>query len=445
MNFRLRDYVLHPLAIKQLHDLLRTAERWSAERRRGWVQERLERVLCHAVSRVPYYRRTLTPFRQQFPQMIDRLDLSELPFITKQTVREHFAELAAEPLPRLGTAVVHTSGTTGTPTEFLVDADSQRAQFASLWRVLNWVGYRFGDRFVEIKRNPTRGPLARRAWQLNCLILPVYNFQKDNVPLYLERIRRFDPVLIKTYPCAIDLLCRWMRELDLVGYRPRAVLSCAETLLDHQRATIDEVLGCPLFDFYNHNERAGLISTCERGTYHVHEEYSHLELVDEKGGRADSDAAGEVVATTLHNFAMPLIRYRTGDLCTAGPEEPCACGRSYRRVERIHGRITDVVVTPDGRHLSGLEHAFMRSPGVRLSQIVQDEVDEIRVNLVKAASYTPGDLGRIESGLRSFLGDAMRIQFEFVETIEPCRNGKVQFVVSKPGRLAAHQEPAGRA
>ena len=80
-----------------------------------------------------------------------------------------------------------------------------------------------------------------------------------------------------------------------------------------------------------------------------------------------------------------------------------------------------------------------------LLQIVQDEVDEIQVNVVKAATYTPGDLGRIESGLRSFLGDGTRIRFRFVETIEPGRNGKVQFVVSRPGRLAAHQEPAGRA
>lgn len=444
MNFRLRDYVLQPFAIKQFHTLLVGLERWPPERRRGWVQERLERVLTHAARYVPYYRRTIAPLQHRFASMIDRLDLSELPCLTRDIVRERGAELRSEARPRGGTATVRTSGTTGTPAEFLVDAESNRAQFACLWRVLNWTGYRFGDRFVDIRRNPMPGPATRYDWRQNCLVLPVYEFRKENVPRYLERIRRFDPALIKAYPSALDLLCRWMRELDLVGYRPRAVLTCAETLLDHQRAAIDAVLGCPRFDFYNHNERAGLISTCEHGTYHVHEAYSHLEPVDADGAAAGPAAGGEIVTTTLHNLVMPLIRYRTGDRCTAGPNESCPCGRTYRRVGRILGRITDVIVTPDGRHLGGLEHAFMESPGVRLSQIVQEDVDELQVNIVRGVTFSPTDVARIDAGLRRVVGDTMRIRFNFVESIAPASNGKLQFVVSKPGQAASSRQPGSR-
>jgi len=443
MNFRLRDFVLYPLAIKRFHDLLTEAQFWPAERRRGWVQEHLERTLTEAVDRVPYYRRTLSPYRSRFREMIDRLDLSELPFITKETVREHSPELTAQPLPRSGVGTVRTSGTTGTPAAFLVDRQSNVAQFASLWRVLNWAGYRFGDRFVDIRRNPTKAGLVKYDYRLNALVLPVYHFKKEYVPLYVERLRRFDPVLIKAYPSAIDLFCRWLRELGVRDYRPRAVLTCAETLLDHQRAVLDEVFGCPRFDFYNHNERAGLISTCERGTYHIHEEYSFLELVGEDGPPAVTGAA-EVVTTSLHNSVMPMIRYRTGDLATAGEHGACLCGRTYRKVGRIHGRITDVVVTPDGRHLSGLEHAFMRSQGIRRSQIVQETVDEIQVKIVKAETYTADDADRIEQGLRSFVGDEMRVRFDFVDEIPPGPNGKVQFVVSRPGQETVRRMPPRR-
>jgi phenylacetate-CoA ligase len=96
-----------------------------------------------------------------------------------------------------------------------------------------------------------------------------------------------------------------------------------------------------------------------------------------------------------------------------------------------------VIETPDGRHLGGLEHAFMRARGVHRSQIVQETVDEIVVNIVKAPSYSQADSHQIEHGLRSFVGDAMRIRFNYVDAIQPGENGKVQFVVSKPGRAAA--------
>jgi phenylacetate-CoA ligase len=435
MNFRLRDFVLYPLAIKRFHDLLLQSQFWSHERLQGWVQERLDRSLRLAVRTVPYYRRTLGPHASRFTEYVDRLDLSELPSITKDTVRLHGAELRADS-STIRASVVRTSGTTGTPAEFLVDGASNIAQFASLWRVLNWAGYSFGDRFVDIRRNPSQGPLIRRDRRLNALVIPVFHFRRENVPLYLEQLRRFDPVLIKSYPSAIDLFCRWLRELGL-EYRPRALLTCAETLLDHQRAVIQEVLRCPMFDFYNHNERAGLISTCDHGRYHIHEEYSWVELVGDDGRPAPSGAAGEVVTTTLHNDVMPLIRYRTGDLATRGDQASCECGRPHRTVARINGRITDVIVTPDGRHLGGLEHAFMRAGGVHRSQIVQETVDEIVVNIVKAPSYTPADGEQIERGLRSFVGGEMRIRLNYVDAIQPGENGKVQFVVSKPGRAAA--------
>ena len=434
MNFRLRDFILYPLAIKRFHDLLLQSQFWSRERLHGWVQERLERSLRLAVQTVPYYRRTLGPHASRFTDYVDRLDLSELPSITKDTVRLHGAELRADS-SAVRASVVRTSGTTGTPAEFLVDEPSQILQFASLWRVLNWAGYSFGDRFVDIRRNPSQGAVIKRDRRMNSLVIPVFHFRRENVPLYLEHLQRFNPVLIKSYPSAIDLFCRWLRELGL-EYRPRAVLTCAETLFDHQRAVIRDVLQCSLYDFYNHNERAGLISTCERGTYHIHEEYSWIELVGEHGDLAGPGGTGEVVTTTLHNDVMPLIRYRTGDLATRGPDESCGCGRPHAIVARIDGRITDVVVTPDGRHLAGLEHAFMRARGIHRSQIVQETVDEIVVNIVRAPSYSPAEGEQIERGLRSFVGDQMRIRFNYVNAIEPGENGKVQFVISKPGRAA---------
>ena len=327
MIFRLRDYAFAPLAIYREHAWLDRAQWWTADVRRAWLQERLERTLDHAVRHVPFYRRTLGPYRAGFAGMIDRLDLAELPLLTKEDVRQHYDELRADDFARHHVSTTETSGSTGTPTRFMLDRESNIHQFAAVWRVLNWAGYRFGQRYADMTGYlPRNDGLAAYDWRTNCLHLSSFNFKKDHMPEYVRRLRRFQPVLIKAYPSAIDLFCRWLAELGIDDYRPRAVLTCAESLLDHQRANIATVLQCPIYDFYNQNERGALVSTCEHGTYHVHEEYALTELLP----TAEADV-GRIVATNVHNLAMPLIRYRTDDLAEVGAPALCpAAGPTAR-------------------------------------------------------------------------------------------------------------------
>jgi phenylacetate-CoA ligase len=105
-------------------------------------------------------------------------------------------------------------------------------------------------------------------------------------------------------------------------------------------------------------------------------------------------------------------------------------------VRNIIGRIEDVIITPDGRHVGRLDAAFKASPGVRLSQIVQDSVDTLEVRIVKGVSFQQSDVDKIEDGLRTRLGNEIEIRFAFVDSIPPGTNGKIQFVISKPGRVA---------
>jgi phenylacetate-CoA ligase len=430
MIFRLRDYVLYPRAIWQEHEWLKATQYWAPNERRGWVQERLERTLTHAVRHVPWYRQTLGPFESQFPAMVDRLDISALPLVTKEIVRNHYDELRADDFQHYRPSTTETSGSTGTPTEFMLDAESNVHQFAAIWRVLNWAGYRFGQRYADVTGYlPRNDDLAAYDWRTNCLHISSYRFRKEHIPEYVRRLRSFSPVLIKAYPSALHLFCSWVKELGIDEYHPPAVLTCAESLLDQQRQLIGEVLRCPVFDFYNQNERAALISTCERGTYHVHEEYAvtEFEPTDDPGIRA-------IVATNLHNRAMPLIRYRTDDLAEIGPRTPCPCGRTYGVVNRIIGRVEDVVVTPEGRYVCGLGSAVKHSPGIRMSQMVQDRVAEIEVRIVRATFFSQSDLDRLEQELRARLGNTIAIRYTFVDHIPPGKNGKVKGIVSNLGQ-----------
>ena len=161
-----------------------------------------------------------------------------------------------------------------------------------------------------------------------------------------------------------------------------------------------------------------------------------FEVIDPDTGKPVADGeSGELVITTLSKQAMPMIRYRTRDITAIHPE-PCGCGRTYRTLKRIIGRIEDVVITPDHRYVGRLDAAFKYSPGIRLSQIVQETSDEIVVNIVRASSYNSDDEKTLLRELRTRLGEEIRITLRFVDEIPAGNNGKLKFVISKPGRQA---------
>src|SRR5208282_4648414 len=96
-------------------------------------------------------------------------------------------------------------------------------------------------------------------------------------------------------------------EKGLTSVRPRAVFTASETLLDFQRAAIEQAFGTKVFNWYGNSEMTCNIVECARGRLHYRTDYGVLELLDD----------GTMLCTGLNNRAMPLIRYRVGDRATA--------------------------------------------------------------------------------------------------------------------------------
>lgn len=431
MNFRLRDFVGHPLEILRFRRFLESSQWWSRERLEAWGLARLRRIVAHALANVPYYGRVARErgFRAEHVRSFE--DLALFPILDRDDVVRHHDALVARNARRFEPLPGETSGSTGTPMRFLLDRHTNVLEFASLWRVLSWAGYRFGDRFVSMSgRLLPSGRLWQYDWRLNCLHVSTFDLRRENTREVADRIARFRPRLVKGYPSSISLLARWIVEDGIPAHRPHAVLCGSETLLDHQRATIERAFRCAVHDFYGQNERAALVSTCPRGTRHVHLEYSHVEVLDARGVPAVEGDAGEVVTTGFHNLAMPLIRYRTRDLAVRAAGA-CRCTRVHTPIERIVGRIEDVVVTPDGRHVGRLDAALKHARGILVSQVVQTTRDAITVRIVRTPEWTPAEEPGLVRHLRDRLGSAIAIGFEYVDRIEPGPNGKIKFVVSK--------------
>jgi phenylacetate-CoA ligase len=140
---------------------------------------------------------------------------------------------------------------------------------------------------------------------------------------------------------------------------------------------------------------------------------------------------GKMVATGLHNWAMPLIRYETNDSCIAATSRACACGRRLPQIHSLYGFVEDPITTPDGRRLTGLDSVFNAGWGIKMGQIVQTSRTNIEVRLVKDTCFQDQDATAILDALRLRTGNGMELKVAFVRHIEPTEEGKFKWVRSE--------------
>jgi phenylacetate-CoA ligase len=199
-----------------------------------------------------------------------------------------------------------------------------------------------------------------------------------------------------------------------------------------QREVIEKAFAAPLYDFYGHAERAIFALECEHHSgKHLLEPFGITEVVDAQDRILPDGEFGYMVGTSLFNSAMPMLRYRTGDV-TAIDRSPCPCGRTYIRIVGVSTKAEDIVVLPDGRWLSpsALTHPFKPFPDIRESQVVQEAVDQILVRVVAGDAFTFERQADLHRGLAERLGHGVVVRVERVESIPREPSGKFRWVIS---------------
>ena len=394
---------------------------WSAAELRACRERRVRDLLEFARRHVPYYR-----------ERAGGAALADWPLLDKAAVRAAGRAMLAGrrrgPLFESG-----TSGTSGSPLRLWQDLAALNRENAFVWRQLEWAGLQRGQRRAWM-RGDMVVPAAQRVppyWRLNraerMLMLSSYHLADSTAAAYLEALESFDPALIQAYPSSIGFLAAWM--LDR-GRRYRGAALCgivtsSETLSQERRRALSVAFGCPVLDWYGQAERVAAIGTCEHGRYHLLSDYSHVELLPR------GDGTCELVGTGLHNLAMPLIRYRTGDFVRPAPAgERCPCGRALPLIEAIEGRCDDAVKLPGGRSIGRLDHVFKGLAGIVEAQIRQQRADAIEVLVVPGASYGEATRRALLGNLRERLGDGVALAIETVDAIPRGANGKFKGVVS---------------
>lgn len=362
-------------------------------------------------------------------------ELSKLPLLSKQTIRENKASILPSNLNQYKAKWSHTSGTTGQALVFPISLECFQREYAFRTLHYSWGDIGTNDKVAVCAGHPVtyydskKPPFWTYDYFNNWLIMSSSHLSARNLPNYIHEIAKFEPALLKGYPSSIYLLALANNKVGKI-VNPKAVYVASETLFDFQRKVIEESFGCKVYMWYGTGEMTGNIVECPMGKYHLKLEHSYIEILDENDNPIQPGQEGRIVSTAFGNFAMPFIRYDIGDVAELSEDQSCECGRGGEIISKVVGRVEDYILTPDGRFVGRLDHLFKDSEHVINGQLLQNTVGEIIIRIVKTQEYSIGDEDKILKEARLRLGSEIDIRFEYVEDIPRSPNGKFRFVVS---------------
>ena len=408
------------------------ASQWlDGERVAALQWQKLKALIAHCWREVPYYQRRWKELGVVPDDIRTMQDYAQLPTLGKPEIRACFDELHAQSW-RGKLLYKTTGGSTGEPMRFGYTRESYERRIAAMWRGYGWAGARMGRRTLYLWGMTIGSPLRSQAIKdriyhaaFNRRMLNAFLMSEARMPEYADEIDAYRAQVIVGYAGPLLQMARWLLASGRRVHRPEAVLSAAEALHDTQREIIQRAFGCPVFNTYGCREVMLIASECEhREGLHLSADHLAVELVEPRLA-TDGAQIGEVTLTDLHNYGMPLLRYRNGDLASA-EDSPCACGRGLPRLRRVDGRKLDTLRTPAGHLLPGefIVYAFLGIPSIARYQIVQRELHAIDVNIVPDAGFDESVLQIIRRELGKAVGDSVTIRIHVVEKIAASASGK---------------------
>ncbi|MBL8539949.1 MAG: phenylacetate--CoA ligase family protein [Betaproteobacteria bacterium] len=424
-----RDNVLS----QQLVRRLRRHEAMDSEALQKLGDRLLHRSLQTAIAKLPYYAHV----PRDFAPSEARQALRELfPIVDKTMLLDQPQALypnggVKRPWHVLG----KTSGTTGTPLVIFRSLRSVQMEQAFIKRHWSWGGYVEG-----MPRATLRGDAVTKLdrqeppfWFENRynrqLLLSSRHLTDQCIDAVIRKLRDYAPAMMQAYPSTAYTLAQYLERRDMSLCIPY-LFTASEPLYPNQQELIQERLACNIMDMYGMAERVAFATQCEYGSMHVNTDYSHVEIVDEHGAPTNDD--GYVVGTTLHNLAMPLVRYRLSDRTRWKPGQ-CPCGRSFPMIEPVTGKLEDRITGGDGTEISPsvLTFAFKGVANVRKSQIAQIAPGQWELRLVPDVRFSQADQDKLLYNIKHLVDPTVRVTVELKDLLPNTSAGKFRWVVNE--------------
>ena len=261
---------------------------------------------------------------------------------------------------------------------------------------------------------------------------------------WLEQLHRIRPVLVVGFTNVLVKLAEFSQEsrMPVNDAGVKAIVCSADTLFPWHRQFIEKTFGCRLYNRYGSRELGTIAQECEHGRMHINDDWLYVEITDDMGHPVPRGETGQVVLTGFYNLGMPFIRYTIQDVAAFEPgDEPCACGRTFHALERLEGRIQDLIVMPEGGYIPGVFFGqVFKEFDIRQYQVVQPEIEKLEISLVPGVVFNEASLEKLRDMISEFTPGSQK-NYHLVDDIPLNSSGKRRTIISHVAQADVLREP----
>ena len=397
---------------------------------------RLIGLLQHANESCSYYREIFSTHNISVKTLED---FKQIPYLDKRIIRQNLDKILSQKIKSSELRISNTGGSTGEPLEFYTDLYSSAVDDTHHKFLYHLMGYRKGDIIISsggiklsdklINKNIywtkyPRGTIWGH-WGFSALYI-----NKKNVQFYIEKIIELRPSIFRGYPSFLNELSLFILENDIhFNFKVKGLNLTAEFCSDEQRNNIEKAFNSKVYFEYGQSEKT--VFCYSNGSSYFYKSspiYGYVEVLNVKGEDVLLGEEGEVVVTSLCNYAMPFIRYRTGDRAILKSRHG-----GIVEFETILGRTQDFIIDNKnqkvfltalifGQHFKALRNILQW-------QIVQEKIGFIEINISKSTRYSENDEKEIITKIKNIADVDIRVNY--VVDVNKTKRGKLLFVIQK--------------
>jgi len=418
--------------IKNYNFLLKS-KLWDREQLQTYKLNQLKLLVAHAENNVPYYRELFKQNSISSAQINTFEDFSQIPILTRNIIKNNIDRLKADNFQSYSPIKTETSGTTGEVATVYRSAYHESFRLAAKWRQWNSYGYGFKQRRANITM-PWSNRVDDEVCELdkieNSLIINTFHIIAGNSDKVINRLKDFKPRLIWAQPTVLAALSEYIINHGIEPFEVDNIATYGEKSYPHVRKVIKQAFKGDYFEYYGNRENSiGAWGKWDNKFYEL-SEYCHLEI-DKQTAVVEHPSAGELISTSLHNYAFPLIRYNSQDLAIMNGY--ISENDNYPQVELLGGRGKDLLLSSKGLTVPYLPHLYERKilNLIKKYQLYQKSINEVILKLVPLPDFDrKHDAEVMVEQFTKMLANNFQVSIEYVDDIPVTKSGKYPMAVS---------------
>lgn len=392
---------------------------------------KLENIIKHASNNIKAY---------QYLSNKENLTVKDFPILYKKDIKENEDNYLWHPELKNQLIIEKSSGSSGVQGQIYMSRKEQSKVTALQTHLWEWSGYKIGKPILQTGITPKRSKLKfikdflfRVEYQAAFGLDPKFMVES------LNKFKNKSDSYFGGYASSLYLYAKTAQYEKNNTVKFANAISWGDKLFPHYRQTIEEAFGCKTIDIYGTTEGFVIGSQKDLPYHYMITPQTYVELLDSSGNDVKDGEIGHVVVTHLDAYEMPLIRYYLGDLAIKLPKEKYPLNRDLNLplFEKIIGRDTDLIVTPNGKYMvvHSFTGIFEHISTIKQFRIIQNKKEAILIEFISENNFDHSILDKIKNRILVELNENIEINFNEVDCIPNSPSGKPQIIVSTLKRI----------